>query len=254
MNILKGSTTQYDLDITFFVPCYNEEGNIEATLSTITAAMAGFSLRYEILIIDDASKDRTVDVVEKIMKENPVLPIRLIRNAVNRGLGYNYFRGAFLARGTHYMIINGDNVEPVETIQKIIAHCGHFDMIIPYFGKNDTRSFVRRTISQVFLVLVNILSGNKLHYYNGPVLHNTDNVRFFRSETQGYGYQAELLCRLLHEGTSYVEVIVPNAEREWGTSKAFSLGNILSVSNSLFHIFWRRLEYFSFRVLKPSHD
>ena len=86
------------------------------------------------------------------------------------------------------------------------------------------------------------------------MLHLTDNVKFWRSETVGYGYQAELVCRLLHEGMSFLEVEVVNADREWGTSKAFSFGNILSLSNSLFHIFWRVLEYNVFKLLTPGVD
>lgn len=239
-------------DLTFFVPCYNEEGNIKMTIQTIQEAMRDSALHYEILVCDDASTDRTKRVVEKIMKEEKTIPLRLISNKKNRGLGFNYFRFSLLARGKHYMLVNGDNVEPAEAIRRIVRYCGKYDMVIPYFGPGDKRSLFRVTTSRLFSFLVNLASGNHIHYYNGPVLHRTENVRIWRSETRGYGYQAELICRLLHEGASYHEVIIPNAKREWGFSKAFSLGNILSVSNSLFHIFLRRLEYASFSLLAPK--
>ncbi len=240
------------IDITFFVPCYNEEENIKATIDTITKAVKGASLTHEILIFDDASIDNTVDVVKSIQKKVPSIPVRLITNEEHRGLGFNYFRGSFFAQGKCYMLVNGDNVEPVETIKEIIRHYDKADMIIPYFGGNDQRSRFRRTTSWVFTKLVNFISGHKIEYYNGPVLHHTNNVRFWRAESVGYGYQAELLCRLLHEGFHYIQVEVWNADRERGFTKAFALGNIFSVSNSLFHIFWRRLEYGAFRLLKPG--
>ncbi len=240
------------LDLTFFVPCYNEERNIEATVNTIVAAAQATTLTYEILICDDASSDDTKGVVERLIKENSKVSIRFVRNAQNRGLGFNYFRGSFLARGKYYMLINGDNVEPQEAIKAIINHHGQYDMVIPYFGSNDKRTASRCRISRVFTFLVNILSGHKINYYNGPVMHLTDNVRFWRAETMGYGYQAELVCRLLHEGATYTQVEVSNTDRQWGFSKAFALSNIFSVSNSLFHIFWRRLEYKVFQLLKPG--
>lgn len=240
------------VDITFFIPCYNEEGNITATMETILTAVQGLRYAYEILVFDDASTDNTKGVVERIRRDRPELPIRFFVNKENRGLGFNYVRGAFTARGSYYMLINGDNVEPAEAIRETIQHCGEADMIVPYFGSKDKRSWFRRNVSRTFTLLVNCLSGHKIHYYNGAVLHRTDNVRFWRAESVGYGYQAELICRLLHEGMTYREVEVPNSDRQWGFSKAFSPANILSVSNSLFHIFWRRLEYTVFRLLKPG--
>src|SRR4029077_8558160 len=46
-------------DITFFVSCYNEEEFIVATLDTVQSAMEGLGLTYDIVIIDDGSKDRS---------------------------------------------------------------------------------------------------------------------------------------------------------------------------------------------------
>ncbi len=240
------------LDLTFFVPCYNEAENIENTIQTIIEAVRDRSLAYEILVFDDSSTDDTVERVKKIGRKHSSCPIRLLCGGGHRGLGFNYFRGSFFARGKGYMLINGDNVEPAETIRKIIAENGKYEMIVPYFGANDKRSPFRRRVSWVFTAWVNFLGGYKLQYYNGPVLHLTENVRFWRSETVGYGYQAELLCRLLNEGKTYTEVQVVNADRERGFSKAFALKNILSVSNSLFHIFWRRMEYGVFQLMKPG--
>lgn len=240
------------VDLTFFVPCYNEAENIDATLATIAAAVRDADFSYEVLVCDDASTDGTKDRVLAAMHTAPYLPLRLIANTVNRGLGFNYVRGAFLARGTHYMLINGDNVEPEEAIRAIVAQCGTADMVIPHFGRSDRRSAFRRGLSRAFSWIVNRLSGHVIAYYNGPVLHRTENVRFWRAETVGYGYQAEMICRLLHEGMTYVQVQVPNSDRQWGFSKAFAPSNFLSVGNSLFHILWRRLEYSAFRMLTPG--
>lgn len=138
------------------------------------------------------------------------------------------------------MLVNGDNVEPVETLQAVLSQKGNADMIIPYFGRNDRRNLARRTISAIFTGIVNAITWNRIHYYNGPVLHITENVRLYHAETGGYGYQAELICKLLNAGKTYTHVLVKNSDRERGFSKAFSLSNFLSVANSLFHIFVRQ--------------
>ena len=68
-------------------------------------------------------------------------------------------------------------------------------------------------------------------HYNRDVylIFKTENVRIFRSETVGFAYQAELLCFLLNEQTTYKEVQVENSDRETGVSKAFTMKNFLSV-------------------------
>ena len=141
------------------------------------------------------------------------------------------------------MLINGDNAEPVPQIRDILSHLGEADMVVPYFGEQEARTGLRRWISRTYTFLVNTLSGHSVRYYNGAVLHRTENVRAGVTETRGYGYQSELICRLLHEGKNYVEVATFNIDRQCGSSSAFSLSNITSVLRSLLRILWQRMRY-----------
>lgn len=232
------------MDVTFYIPCLNEEENIAATLETVFEAVKAFPYRCEIIAVDDGSRDSTLEILKAKAASNPPVPIRIVENSENKGLGYNYFAAAFQARGEYYMLVNGDNVEPAATLRAILAQKGQADMVIPHFGKKDRRGWNRRLVSWLFTAIVNTLTFNRVRYYNGPVLHRTENVRRHHAETVGYGYQAELLCKLLNDGKNYCHVLVQNSDRERGFSKAFSLGNILSVSNSLFHIAFRQFVRF----------
>lgn len=229
------------VDVTFYLPCLNEEENVGSTLDTIFEAVQSFPYRCEILAVDDGSSDSTYSILQARAAADSPLPVRIIQNEEPKGLGFNYFAASLQARGEYYMLVNGDNVEPVETLRAILAQKGKADMVIPHFGRNDRRSLLRRAVSWIFTTLVNLMTFNRIHYYNGPVLHRTENVRLHRAETAGYGYQAELICKLLNEGKNYIHVEVKNSDRERGFSKAFSLGNFLSVANSLFHIFFRQI-------------
>jgi glycosyltransferase involved in cell wall biosynthesis len=237
--------------VSFFVPCLNEEGNVGRAIDTVVGVMADIKAFYEIIIVDDASTDGTVASVLQCQGKYPNVNFKLVRNKFCRGLGRNYFIAAQRASGEYFMLINGDAAEPSETIHAIVSQMGKADAVVPYFGVQESRTWARRLLSRTFTFLVNLISGNKLHYYNGPVLHKTDNVRSWFAETAGFGYQAELLCRLLGEGISVIEVQVANSDRERGASKALRFSNVLSVSNSLFHIFLRRFESASIRIL-PS--
>lgn len=230
-------------EITFFIPCLNEEAHILDTLKTVRAGAEGIS--YEVIVVDDGSDDRTAEIVQDFHQHDA--RVHLVQNRVPMGLGANYFRIAHQARGIFYMLVNGDNVEPDSQIKAILALRGQADMVVPFFGNRDARTMPRRMTSKIFTAVVNGLSGHRLRYYNGAVLHRTAFVRSWSSETHGYGYQAEFLCHLLQHGATYVEVPVANTDRQWGRSKAFSLSNFLSVGNSLLHIATRRLSFAYFR-------
>jgi len=237
--------------VTFFVPCLNEEGNVGRAIDRIVEVMASRSEPYEVLVVDDGSVDGSVAEVLDRGRRHPGLRLELVRNAAPQGLGHNYFMAARRAKGAHFMMVCGDAAEPPESLRKILDCLGHAEMVVPYFGSWDARSPLRRAFSRVFVRLVRWLSGTRLRYYNGPVLHKTANVRGNGSESSGFGYQAELLCRLLRKGTSVVEVQIANNDRDHGGSKAFTLRNLAWVAGTCWRIVRARLDH-PVRGAQPS--
>lgn len=239
--------------ISFFVPCLNEEGNVGRAIDTIVAVMNHEKAPFQIIIVDDASTDGTVMKVLERQRQHPEVNFKLVRNKFCRGLGRNYFIAAQRADGEYYMLVNGDAAEPFETIRAIVSERGRADAIVPYFGHKESRTLARRMLSRTFTTIVNFISGNRIQYYNGPVLHRTANVRAWFAETAGFGYQAELLCRLINEEKiSVLEIQVANSDREQGASKALRLSNVMSVTNSLIHILLRRMERKSIDWSRPE--
>lgn len=237
-----------NIDVTFFVPCLNEEDNIRATLLNITKAVKNIS--YEILVVDDGSIDCTKKRVDEFCNEFNNTNIIIKSNKINLGIGFSYFKYSLVAKGEYYILINGDNVETQESIEAIISQRGEADMIIPYFGNNDRRNNTRKLISKIFTLIINCVSFTRLKYYNGPVLHRTANVKLYRSNTFGYGYQAELITKLISLNSTYKELLINNSDRQFGFSKAFSLKNYLSVSNSIIIISFNNLSSIIQKLIK----
>jgi len=161
------------------------------------------------------------------------------------GLGFNYIEGAFAGNGEYYMLVNGDNPENAEYLISIIDNLGKADMVIPNFVNNDNRKIRRLYLSKLFTLLVNLLSGYTIKYYNGIVLHKRYNVMRYHSGTNGFAYQAEIIVHLLNLNKTFIEVDVENNDRDDPSSKisssAFNIRNIMSVSNSLLQIIIRRI-------------
>jgi dolichol-phosphate mannosyltransferase len=228
-------------DITFYVACYNEAENVTETLDTLLAAVNESDRTWEILVVDDGSTDGTKDVVQKYIREHPGLPIYLKINEVNRGLAECYVDAAFWGRGKYYRLVCGDNAEPKETFVTLLEHLGEADMVIPYQVECQGKSLGRRALSKTYTWLINTLSGYRIRYYNGLAIHLRYNVMRWHSDSRGFGFQADLITKLLDEGFSYVEVPVTARERTKGQTKALKLRNFFSVAHTLLEVFIRRL-------------
>lgn len=226
--------------LTLFVACYNEEENIKDTLDTVVEACREVQISYEIIVIDDASRDRSVEIIRNYGETHPEVNLKLVVNAENQGLGTNYVEGAFLGSGEWYRLICGDNVEPKETLVTVFSHLGKADLIIPYHSKVPGRSTSRSLLSKAYTWLVNTISGNSIRYYNGLCLTRRRLVMRWHPASHGFGIQADLITRLISIGASYLEVPVEARERANGNSKAITFRNFCSVGHSLLNIFIRR--------------
>jgi glycosyltransferase involved in cell wall biosynthesis len=231
-----------DVDVTIVVPCLNEEKNIAATLETIRQAMNEFSYNYELLVIDDGSRDRTAAVVEEYRATHPGMALLLHRNCKNIGLATSYVNGAFIGHGKYYKLVCGDNTEPKEALITVFSHLGDADMIVSYLSAVEGKSAVRMWISRFYTSLINFVSGHHMRYYNGSALHLRYNVMRWGPYSFGFGFQAELITRLLDEGASYIEIgIKARHEQKRGFNDALNWKNFLSVSHTLLELLIRRV-------------
>lgn len=243
-------TNPYDpsaLDLTIFVSCYNEASYIVETLDTVCAAAQEAGIGFEVIVIDDGSRDNSRELVRDYIARHPNLNVILRANRINKGLAQNYVDGAFLGRGKYYRLICGDNSEPKDTIVAVLRAMGDADIIVPYYVSNEGKGFRRELISKSYTGLINLITGNRIHYYNGLPLHLRHNVMRWHSNTRGFGFQAELLCLLLDLGFSYREIPVVVVERRQGKSNALTIRNLLSVGHTIFEIFNRRISRWVYR-------
>jgi dolichyl-phosphate beta-glucosyltransferase len=107
------------VDLSIIVPAYNEEHRLPPTLDRLHAFLSAQRLRYEIVIVDDGSKDKTCDVVEAAMTRIPNL--RLVRQLPNRGKGAAVRRGMLAARGQIRVMCDADCSMPPEQLPRLLA-------------------------------------------------------------------------------------------------------------------------------------
>jgi glycosyltransferase involved in cell wall biosynthesis len=219
-----------NLTLSIIVPAYNEEQNLGISLTEfITAANDVFST-YEILVINDGSVDRTQAIAEDFSRRFP--QIRVINHPVNQGIGAAYRTGLDAAKMNYCMFLCADNTIGAESLKEIFRKMGQADLVLPYIGNPESRSWSRRFISSIYVTFLNLIFGFHLKYYNGlhilPV-HALRNMDI----TPSFAFSAQIVVRLLKAGYTYVDAPMLNRERTHGRTKAFKVKNILSVIKTI---------------------
>src|SRR5688572_7394309 len=84
---LRRATLPATLDVTVLLPAFNEEQAIEHVLAEVVTALAGEPLKFEILVVDDGSTDRTVAYAERFASRCTRCEVRVLRRRENGGAG-----------------------------------------------------------------------------------------------------------------------------------------------------------------------
>jgi dolichyl-phosphate beta-glucosyltransferase len=119
------------VDISIVIPAYNEEKRIPSTLEEIHHYMehhCKWATSYEILIVDDGSKDKTITVVEDFVHRTQSPHVRLLKLKSNRGKGGALIRGVLMARGRILLMADADNATQFSDIEKLISTFKQKDM------------------------------------------------------------------------------------------------------------------------------
>jgi dolichol-phosphate mannosyltransferase len=226
-------------DISIFVPCLNEEKSVIGAIEKVILACRNTGCSFEILVFDDGSTDRTSAVVREYQAAHPELPIRLFQRQKNMGLSYNFTDGAFYGTGKYYRCVAGDDYESLDSHEAILRELGTADIILPVYTKVINRGPLRTAISKTYTWLANRASGYQIGYYNGFAVYRRWHVMRYSVEGTGFGFQAEIVTRLLNVGMTYKEVYLTATYN--GITNAFTVRNFASVGYSLFKIAMRRL-------------
>lgn len=111
------------MSLSIVIPAYNEEGAVRHTVDDIRAEMEPLGIPYEIIVIDDGSTDRTLEIA----RETGAI---VDSNQVNTGYGASLKRGIRLAQHEYVAIIDADGTYPARYLPPMLAMCRNQDMVV----------------------------------------------------------------------------------------------------------------------------
>ena len=140
--------------LSIFFPAYNEEGNITTTIIDARNSAQKYSADYEIIVVNDGSTDRTVEVVKELQRLDS--KIKLISHNTNRGYGAAVKTGLSACQKDWIFFTDSDGQFHYDELLKFVTASKNADMIIGYRQKRMD-PFHRVFVAQVLLKIWNFL-------------------------------------------------------------------------------------------------
>ena len=149
------STSPSGVELSIVIPGYNEEENVEATVVRCLGALAKLGVRHEIIIVNDASTDRTGEIADSLAAKNKAVCV--IHNPVNLNVGMSVLIGMRAARGGVVMHNSMDLPFDPDDIGRVLELAKNADVVVVVRTGREAHSLWRKVTSLVHHWMVRIL-------------------------------------------------------------------------------------------------
>lgn len=153
---------KHKVDISIVVPCYNEEQRMISSLNTIVSFMNSYNPSFEIIVVDDGSKDSSVQLIKNYIssREN----IYLVENP-HKGKGFAVRTGFLMTEGKYILMTDADLATPIDEIKRLLVWVENQDYDIAIASREGIGAvrheepFLRHLMGRVFNLLIKIIVG-----------------------------------------------------------------------------------------------
>jgi dolichyl-phosphate beta-glucosyltransferase len=150
------------IQVSVVIPAYNESANIERSLSAILYYLNHKNYDFEVIVVNDGSKDDTLELAKKFLPE-----IKIIENLGNKGKGYTVKNGILNANKENVLFLDADLATPIEEIEKALKYIDDYPIVIGSRNLKDSviltaQPFYRQLMGKTFALLARVIAGIKV--------------------------------------------------------------------------------------------
>lgn len=225
--------------LSVILPCFNEAGVIENTVAHSIEYLRGYPIPFEIIVVDDGSRDHTLEVLEKLCREYREL--RVVRHAKNRGYGPALRTGFDAVEKDWIFLMDSDGQFDICELSAFFPFAASHDMVLGYRA-NRADSWQRAAFTKGYQVALRLLLGLRFRDIGCA-------FKLFRRETWLRAqpvraddhkiFIAEWLERSIRSGCRIVEVPVTHYPRRYGSATGARLDVIGKTLAALVSLAWR---------------
>lgn len=230
-------------ELSVFLPAYNEEANLKSTVANVVSALEKNLKTWEIIIVDDGSKDNTGKIADKLSESDK--RISVIHHHPNRGYGAAFKSGLYAGKYNWISFIDSDGQFDFSEIDKFLKTQEETsaDMVIGYYLGRKV-SFVRKLNSKIWQTIVFLLFGLNVRDIDcGFKLISKkilDKIEHLESE-RGAFISSEFLIKAKKAKFKIVEIGVNHYPRKQGEATGAKLNVIVQSFIDLFNL-WRKIK------------
>jgi glycosyltransferase involved in cell wall biosynthesis len=231
----KSKATTPVRELSVVLPAYNEEPNIDRVVRQVVAYLEPTGIDYEILPVNDGSRDRTAEILDALRHELP--RVRPQHHPQNRGYGSALRTGFDAARKRYVFYMDGDGQFDIKDLDQLLPLATE-EAIVTGFRIERRDSLIRRLNARLFGGwLVRIMLGVHVKDLNCAFKLIPKRVlETVRLESTGALINAELYGRAIRAGFGIREVGVHHYAREAGVQTGAHLSVILRAFYDLFRL------------------
>lgn len=216
-----GSPAAFTLpSISVVMPAYNEEDIIEKVVRKCTDYLEKLCPDYEVVVVNDGSKDRTGEILDALHAENPrVVPV----HQANKGYG-GALQAAFRAATKEYIFfMDSDDQFDVRELDKLVPHLASVDVVLGY--RHDRQDHLGRKFNAFgWKTLVNLLFNLGVKDIDCAFkIFKRDKLELALPESEGAMINTEMLVKLKRRHAAWVEVPVSHYPRVGGKATGANL-------------------------------
>ena len=201
-------------DISVVIPAFNEEERLGATLRQVVGYLRRRGVSYEVIVVDDGSRDRTIETAEALAASLTETGVRVLRHERNRGKGAAVRTGVLASRGAEVLLTDADASTPIEEIEKLERRLPEAPVVIGSraVAGADIRQhqpFYRELMGKTFNLIIHLLGVRGLQDTQcGFKLMAGDVARELCAEQKidGFAFDVELVWLARRHGYRVAEV------------------------------------------------
>ncbi len=223
-------------ELSVVLPAFNEEENIEAVVRKCVAYLEAHVPEYELLVVNDGSRDRTGDILNRLSPELPRL--RPVHHPQNRGYGSALRSGFDAATKRFVFYMDGDGQFDIGDLDVVLPLAVDDDHLVTGFRLERRDPFIRRLNAKLFGGwLVRVMLNVRVRDLNCAFkLIPKKVLNAITLESTGALINAEMYGRAVRKGFGIREVGVHHYPRTAGVQTGAHLSVILKAFYDLFRL------------------